>query len=199
MSTQSRMVFDRQRFEQVYMQYYAKFVIIARRYVRQTAAAEDLVTESFISLWENREKLSGPDANIPAYLAVTVKNKCLDYLYSLDLHSIKLKDIRSTQERMMSANILSLQSLDPQKLFAEEIKDILIREMRRMPEITREVFELSRIYSKRYSEIAGELGIPHRRVTAEMQRALSHLKVALKDYLPADAIIWIIGTNCLMN
>ena len=193
------MVFDHHSFEQFYTQYYAKFVIFARRYVRQKAAAEDIVTESFMVLWENREKLSKPDTNIPAYLAVTVKNKCLDYLYSIDLHSSKLKNIHSTQERMVAASIRSLQSLDPQRLFAKEIKDIVSRELCKMNEVTREVFELSRFYRKTYSEIAEQLGIPQRRVTAEMQRALTHLRVALKDYLPADVILWVLSSHYLMN
>ena len=35
------------QFEAVYTQYYARFVIIARRYVRDVAVAEDIVMESF--------------------------------------------------------------------------------------------------------------------------------------------------------
>lgn len=38
------------QFEAVYTQYYARFVIIARRYVRDVAVAEDIVMESIRSL-----------------------------------------------------------------------------------------------------------------------------------------------------
>lgn len=36
---------------------------------------------------------------------------------------------------------------------------------------------------------------PVRRVTTEMQRALSRLKVALKDYLPVSLILLLLDAN----
>lgn len=56
------------QFEAVYTQYYARFVIIARRYVRDVAVAEDLVMESFASFWENRDRIA-ERTNLPAYIA----------------------------------------------------------------------------------------------------------------------------------
>jgi RNA polymerase sigma-70 factor (ECF subfamily) len=64
-----------------------------------------------------------------------------------------------------------------------------------LPELTRKVFEAHRFYNKTYAEIADELGIPVRRVTTEMQRALSRLKVALKDYLPVSLILLLLDAN----
>ena len=49
---------DHIQFESIYSRYYARFVIIARRYVRDSSAAEDLVMESFASLWERRDVIA---------------------------------------------------------------------------------------------------------------------------------------------
>lgn len=67
--------------------------------------------------------------------------------------------------------------------------------MRVMPQVTRQVFELSRFYGKTYSEIAEALGISQRRVTSEMQRALAIMRNALKDYLPASLLLWLLNVS----
>ncbi len=70
-----------EQFERIYTQYYARFVIIARRYVRDPEVARDLVMDGFAAFWENRDRLAS-DVNIPAYITVSVKNRCLDWLYA---------------------------------------------------------------------------------------------------------------------
>jgi len=184
-----RLVIGHTKFEEVYTQYYARFVVIARRYVRDFDAAEDLVMESFASFWENRDKIA-EDVNIPAYIASTVRNNCLNWLNAKRLHLDKQQDIHNMQSRLVAASIRSLKSCDPSRLFSSEIIEIVGREMDRMPQVTRQVFELSRFQDKTYAEIADILGISSRRVASEMQRALSILRAALKDYLPLHLLLW---------
>lgn len=182
------------QFEAVYTQYYARFVIIARRYVRDVAVAEDLVMESFASFWENRDRIA-ERTNLPAYIATSVRNNCLNWLNAQALHLAKQQDIHSHQSRLVAAGIRSLNACDPQRLFTDEIRAIVEREMRVMPQVTRQVFELSRFYGKTYSEIAEALGISQRRVTSEMQRALAIMRNALKDYLPASLLLWLLNVS----
>lgn len=182
------------QFEEIYSQYYARFVIIARRYVRDAAVAEDIVMESFASFWENRERIAS-ETNLPAYVATSVRNNCLNWLNAQALHLAKQQDIHSLHSRSVAASIRSLRSCDPQRLFTDEIRAIVEREMRTMPQVTRQVFELSRFYGKTYSEIAEILGIPQRRVTSEMQRALAIMRNALKDYLPVSLILWMLNVS----
>lgn len=92
------------QFEAVYTQYYARFVIIARRYVRDVAVAEDIVMESFASFWENRERIA-LETNLPAYVATSVRNNCLNWLNAQTLHLAKLQDIHSLQTRNIVASI----------------------------------------------------------------------------------------------
>lgn len=127
------------QFEAVYTQYYARFVIIARRYVRDEAVAEDIVMESFASFWENRERIA-LETNLPAYVATSVRNNCLNWLNAQTLHLAKLHDIHSLQTRNIVASIRSLNACDPQRLFTDEIRAIVEREMHAMPQVTRQVF-----------------------------------------------------------
>jgi len=173
-------------FEELYTKYHSRFVIIARRYVRDVMVAEDLVPDSFISYWDNRENRSTPplDINVPAYLLTIVKNKCLNYLTAQQRHMRIEKQIHSIQSRLIDANIHSLDMCNPNQLFAKEVSEIVAQKLKSMPELTRDIFEASRFRDKSYAEISQEYGVSVRRVTSEIQNALSILRKALKDYLP---------------
>ena len=171
-------------FEDLYTQYRQRFVVIARRYVRNSMVAEDIVAESFISFYNKCATLPA-DTNIPSYILTIVRNNCLNYLHAQQLHMRIDQQAASDQARMVNANIRSLQSCNPEKLFANEIHSIVVEAIQKMPDLTRIVFVKSREEGKTYEQIAMECGISVRRVTSEMQKALAVLRHALKDYMPA--------------
>jgi len=188
------MQINHEQFERLYTQYYARFVIIARRYVRDSEVAQDLVMDGFVAFWENRDRMAS-DTNIPGYIITTIKNRCLDFLCARQLHLQKQMKLHTFQSRLTAANMASLKACNPHRLFSEEIMGIVQTELAHMPELTRRVFEANRFYDKTYAEIARELGIPVRRVTTEMSRALSHLRIALKDYLPTGLLFLLFEVN----
>lgn len=171
-------------FEDLYTQYRQRFVVIARRYVRNSMVAEDIVAESFVSFYNKCATLPG-DTNIPSYILTIVRNNCLNYLHAQQLHLRIDQQEASDHARMVNANIRSLQACNPEKLFANEIHSIVAEAIQKMPDLTRIVFVKSREEGKTYEQIAMECGISVRRVTSEMQKALAVLRHALKDYMPA--------------
>mgnify|MGYP003289068584 CR=1 FL=1 len=171
-------------FGHLYNQYRQRFVLIARRYVRDRMVAEDIVADSFVSFWNNRNSIPS-DSNLPAYILTIVKNKCLNWLHAQQIHMRIENNIQTAQSRLVDANIRSLESCDPERLFASEVREIVKEATSRMPELTRIVFEKSRNEGKTYAEIAKECGISTRQVTSEIQKALAILRRALKDYMPA--------------
>jgi len=64
--------------EEVYAEYRTYFVRIAVSYVRDRMVAEDLVSDTFLKIWESRTETT--PRNLPAYLLTALKRKCLDYL-----------------------------------------------------------------------------------------------------------------------
>lgn len=172
------------RFEDLYTRYRQRLVVIARRYVRNSMVAEDIVAESFVSFYNKFAALPN-DTNIPSYILTIVKNNCLNYLHAQQLHLRIDQQAASDRARMVNANIRSLQACNPEKLFANEIHSIVAEAIQKMPDLTRIVFVKSREEGKTYEQIAMECGISVRRVTSEMQKALAALRQALKDYMPA--------------
>lgn len=173
----------KKEFGQLYNRYRQRFVIIARRYVRDRMVAEDIVADSFVSFWNNRANIPS-EANLPAYILTIVKNNCLNWLHAQQIHMRIEQQLQTTQSRLIDSSIRSLESCDPERLFAVEVQRITADAMSKMPELTKMVFSKSRNEGKTYAEIAEECGISVRQVTSEIQKALAILRNALKDYMP---------------
>ena len=109
----------------------------------------------------------------------------MNWLQSQQIHFRIEEQMASVQARMNEANIRSLNSMDPGNIFAKDVQEIVAQVITKMPDLTREVFLMSRSSGMTYAEIAEELSISNRRVTSEMQAALATLRKALKDYMPA--------------
>ena len=66
-------------FSQFFQENQKKFLSFAYSYTRNKAAAEDILMEAMVSLWENREKWE-KDSNLHALLLTIIKNKSLNLL-----------------------------------------------------------------------------------------------------------------------
>jgi RNA polymerase sigma factor (sigma-70 family) len=70
---------DREAFNTLYEKYHAAIYCNALKITHNTAAAEDIVQEVFIALWEKRHQLD-PEQDITGWLFVVSYNKSITYL-----------------------------------------------------------------------------------------------------------------------
>jgi len=166
-----------------YIQYYPRFLKVALRYVRDRGTAEDIVADSFLAFWDARDRVS-QNVNIPAYIATIVRNRCLNYLESMQIHTRIEEGIKDDGRRRMEADIHSLRSSEPSDIFLSEVQRITIRTIASLPPRVRTVFRLSRYQNKSYKEIASACNMTERQVAADIQKALARLRETLSDYLP---------------
>lgn len=183
-------------FGRLFATWRARFEAIACRYVRSAAVAEDLVSDSFMSFWENRGRIPA-DANLQAYILIIVRNKCLDWLRAQSLHAKIEQEVYELRRRVLAADIRSLQAFNPEEIFSEEVAAIVRQSLDRLPELTREVFVARRFEELSYKEIAEKYGITVRRVEFELEKAVKQLRVALKDYLPV--LLMLLSDNILRS
>lgn len=171
-------------FDCLYSEYKQKYVMIAKSYVHDDHIAQDLVTDSFVYYWENREKLILE--NTPqAYILGIVKKKCLMYLRDLKIHQKVQQNIYQFARWEIQQDIAVLEDCELTKqLFSSEVAAIFHSRIMSLPEITRKVYLSNRDENLTYQEIASKFNLSQRQVNREMQRALTSLRVALKDYLP---------------
>lgn len=171
-------------FNQLFLTYYLQFVRFATYYVRDSQIAEDLTADSFTYYWENRHKLPS-DTNVPAYILTSIKNKCLSYLHHLEIQEKVMSQLLTDSQWEISTRIARLEVCEPNDIFTEEIKDIVEKTLNKMPEITRNIFILSRFNNKSHKEIAEQFGISIKSVEAHITKSIKALKINLKDYISA--------------
>lgn len=168
-------------FNQLFTDYKDKFKYFAYTYLRDEAAAEDIVMESFIYYWENKESLENHE-NIPAYLLKVVKNKCLNYLRAQNVRAKAEKIINEHNIRILQTQISTLEACEPQRIFSEEAKLLVKKALESMKPQTREIFIRSREMDQNYKEIAEEMNISVKVIEYHISKALQIFRLYLKDY-----------------
>ena len=132
-----------ENFERLYSEYKPRFIIIARSYIRNNMAAEDIVTDSFLYFWENKDKLN-ITTTIQAYILGSVKHGCLEWLRNQKNRLKIQQQIHTTAYRSIKAKITVLESTNPEASFTAEIKSIIESQINKMPEPMRQIFLYNR-------------------------------------------------------
>lgn len=180
-------------FEQVFGQNREMLERLAYFYVGSREEAQDIVSQSFMKLWEKKDELV-QDRLIP-YLFTTVKNACLDYRKEADIHRQVHEHILHQERSMMDIYTATIASRDPVALFTDEILSIYKETLLSLEPEKREVWLRSRIEGLSYKEIADTLGITYKRVDKDMQKVAKQLKEALSEYLSLILLLSTIGLD----
>lgn len=169
-------------FNDFYKKYYRKTFLFAKSYVHDSFTAEDIASESLISLWEIIQK---NEIQYPAtFLFSIVRNKAIDHLRHELVKQEALSKMSDVGLRELNTRISTLEACDPEKMYSDEIQQIIDNTLNTLSETTRQAFEMSRFQSLSREEIAQALGMTVKGVEYHLSRALSALRVNLKDYLP---------------
>ena len=151
-------------FSRFFQENQERFLSFAYSYTRNKAAAEDILMEAMISLWENREKWE-KDSNLHALLLTIIKNKSLNYLEHEQVRMRAEEAINTHKQRELDLRIATLETLE------------------QLPEQSRHIFILSRYHNAPNKKIAEQLGISIKSVEFHITKALKLLRLELKDYL----------------
>ena len=183
-------IFDSGNFSAFFAENNQRLVQIACSYVRDIDAAKDIVMDSFAYIWSRRQELEG-ESNMLGYLYLCVRSRCLKYLR----HQSARRHVSEPAQQLVKSALESLSRNEIyERLFSDEIMDILNAELSKMPSRTRKIFLASRNEHLTYAEIAERYSISVRRVTSEIQTALQTLREALDGYLPAVVICLLLQT-----
>lgn len=168
-------------FSRFFQENQEKFLAFAYSYLRDKDEAEDVLMESMISLWENRERWE-KDSNLHALLLTIIKNKALNLLEHKQVRLRTEEEINSHNQRELNLRISTLKACEPEQLFKTEIQHIVHKALEGMPSQSRTIFMLSRYQNLPNKQIAERLNISLKTVEAHITKALRILRVELKDY-----------------
>ncbi|MBB6126133.1 RNA polymerase sigma factor [Mucilaginibacter lappiensis] len=170
---------DETVFRLVYGLYSSKIYKLAYRFLKDQELSEEIVQETFITFWLNRDKLD-PDVDLWPYLYVITKRLSINSLKQIykSTDNLKLLIQRTILEHNPTEEHMAAEDL---KIFTQKIIDQLPRQQQL-------VFKLSRNEGLSYKEIADKLQISQHTVRNHMIQALKTLKTHLKS---ADLIFFL--------
>lgn len=67
-----------QTFKQLYEEFYAPFVLYAKRFIDDKETREDIVSDVFTSLWDKIDSFDFQSDTALGYIKMCVKNSCLN-------------------------------------------------------------------------------------------------------------------------
>lgn len=161
-------------FDLVFTFYYSGLCAFANRFVNNRSAAEDIVQDYFVKLWENSCSIT-ISSSLKSYLFASVKNRSLDYLKHQQVR--KNKNVDDFRPAMVLPDELW-------EFTETELREIINYAMQKLPPRTREIFEMNRFAGLSNEQIANQLGISKRTVELQISNALKILRAELKDLHP---------------
>lgn len=169
-------------FNKLFNDYYRQFARFAIGYIKDEAKAQDFVSDAFASYWEKKETLA-EDTNAPAYILTIVRNNCLNYLQHRKVKVRAAEELTDYALWVLNTKINTLEACNPDKIFSEEIEQIIVKTINKLPERTAQIFKLSRFEYVSHRDIAEELGLTTKSVEYHITRTLNELRLNLKDFL----------------
>lgn len=164
---------DESAFRTLFFQFFSPLCVFAHRYIERRETCEDIVQETFFKIWKNRKGIE-INTSTRNFLLTSVRNSCIDYLRK-----------QETEQNWQQREIAKSSAYTNDDLYlVVELEQMLNAALAKLPDKVRVVFEQNRFDGKTYSEIALEHQISVKTVEAYMTKALKHLRIELKDYLP---------------
>lgn len=163
----------------LFERYYPQMCNIAHGYLADTADCEDIVQETFITLWD-REKDHLPDTEFASYLTISVKNNCISFL-----RKNKRMETISVEDKPTMLADMSETDTD-----TTDYASLLQQVLSTLPPKCRMVFEMSKLKKMKYRDIAVRLDISEKTVENHMGKALK----LIRSYTAASLVLIIFIT-----
>ena len=163
---------DEKAFEKLFHKYYGILCSFATKIINDDVAAEEIVQDLFVKLWEKREQLF-IETSLKNYLFRSVKNLCLN--------TIQHNKTKIRYAQIVISEVEN-QFTDDNNYPEPDLSVKIEESINSLPEKRREIFLLSRQDGLKYHEIAQKLNISIKTVETQMSLAIKTLRDKLKKY-----------------
>ncbi|WPP51480.1 RNA polymerase sigma-70 factor [Catalinimonas niigatensis] len=170
---------DEKSFEQLFFYFYPRLFSLAYSLLKQTEEAEEIVSDVFVRLWEQRASLE-EIRNPEIYLMVATRNHSLNRIQKL--RKVFFTDI----EEVSHANMKQAGSENPeQQMLTQELSSVIEEAILGLPEQCRTIFQLVKLEGIKQREVAIMMNLSPRTVENQVGIALKKIATRLAIHFKA--------------
>ena len=164
---------NQEAFDMLFRDWYARLVGFAQTFVSESGLAEEVVSDVFVSLWINRQKLATVN-HADTYLYVSVKNRCLN--------ASRSKIFAVAPETQPDVKMLEYEN--PQEVMEHrELYEKLNRLISQLPEQQQVIFRMIKENGLTAKQTAEILQLSPRTVETHIYKAVKRLEEEITRYL----------------
>ncbi|MHA4893308.1 RNA polymerase sigma factor [Pedobacter sp. PWIIR3] len=154
-------------FAEIYNRFYSLLYVHAYRRLNDEDAANDLMQDVFVGLWERRDQLV-LKGSLSSYLYAVVRNRIIDLFSHSKVSEKYLSSLGAYFEQdKYEADF---------KVRESQLRTLIEKEIAALPEAERQIFTMSRMEDMSYREIAEKLDMTEEAVKSKMKRTLKVLR-----------------------
>lgn len=169
---------DSSAFELLFRAMYEQLCLVARRYVKSAADAEDVVEEAFLRLWTHRDRIR-VRGSVKNYLSTAVRNTALNYLAR---RKAEAKYTALAPQDEVWGRALAMNDAESHMREQERAARVQ-RAIDALPNRARETYCLYYQRHLTYAQIAEVMGVSVRTVEAQLVRCVKKLTKQLGEVL----------------
>lgn len=177
---------DDRALDQLIARWQQPLFAFAWRYVHNSADAQDLVAETFVRLYRQRERLR-PDTRLSAWLFTTLTNLCHNQHRWRRRHpSVSLEETGETGAAPPRDTLAGAGPGPGETLEAHERRHVLLASLDDLPPDMKSALLLHYFEHLSYADIAAVLGGSERGIETKIYRAKQRLRAKLVPLLTSD-------------
>ena len=159
--------FSEDKFQKLYFEHFPFAVKTGIYILKDTATAEDIAQNTFVKLWDQKDKLS-EIKNIKSYIVQMTRNACFDLI---------------KENKTVSDENIELEFVEPREEDQSgEMRHALEKALSKLAPQCRLIFSMSRFEGLSNAEIAEYLSISSRTVETQVSMALKRFRTDLRHY-----------------
>lgn len=166
---------DEDAFKRLFGRYSPSARALAQRLVRQPNLAEEIVQETFLSIWENPDRYDSLRGSVRSWLMTTVHNRAVD--------AVRREEAQRRRADEAAGDIV-IAVPDPADQVVEEVglpqeRAAILTALERLPAEQRQVIELMYFDGLTQSKIADRLQLPLGTVKSRTLLGMRRLRTSL--------------------
>lgn len=164
---------DEQAFGVLFYHYLPVLQAFALRFTKSDSAAEEIIQDTFLRVWLNRDKLESVE-NVKAWLYKYTSSECLSYLRKVLKQARAMDDLK--KEEFFENNNTS------DTIHLNEVSELVRKAVDKLPQQRKRIYEMSRNEGLTIPQIAEILHLSPNTVKNALVTSLKSIREYLKNH-----------------